>query len=137
MNVETLVSVLVVTTLLLSLIWLVIGYSSISSSAQRRANELLRVVLTCEQYRQWIHQGYVDIPSPSDPQRTYRVQKYPHPTQVREKGRVQMWLCLQPLERVPDADLVAIHKLLIETDEQAYLQKANKTVPLHFSRTIA
>jgi hypothetical protein len=137
MNVETLVSVLVVAFLLLSLIWLAIGYSSISSSAQRRANELLRVVLTCEQYCQWIHQGCVDIPSPSDPQRVYRVQKYPYPVQVREGGRLKMWLCLQPLERVPDADLVVIHKLLIESDEQAYLQKANKTVPLHFSSTIA
>jgi hypothetical protein len=137
MNVETLVSVLVVAILLLSLMWLIIGCSSMPSSAKRRADELLRVVLTCEQYRQWIHQGCVDIPSPSDPQRIYRVQKYPYPVQVREGGRLKMWLCLQPLERVPDADLVVIHKLMIESDEQAYLQKANKTVPLHASRTIA
>ncbi|MFL5667373.1 MAG: hypothetical protein ACJ8BW_39405 [Ktedonobacteraceae bacterium] len=133
---ETVASVLVVVILLLSLMWLIIGCSSMPSSAKRRADELLRVVLTCEQYRQWILQGCVDIPSPSDPQRTYRVQKYPHPTQVRERGRVQMWLCLLPLERVPDADLVVIHKLLIESDEQDYLQKANRMVPLHASRTI-
>jgi hypothetical protein len=128
MNVETLVSVLVVTILLLVLIWVAVGCSAISSSAKRRANELLRVVLTCEQYHQWIQQGYVDIPSPSYPQRVYRVQKYPYPVQVREGGRLKMWLCLQPLEIIPDADIVAIHKLMIESDEKTYLQKANVTL---------
>jgi hypothetical protein len=30
------------------------------------------------------------------------------------------------LERVPDADIVAMHKLMIEADEETYLQTANQ-----------
>jgi hypothetical protein len=37
-----------------------------------------------------------------------------------------MRLCLQPLECLPDADRVVLHKLMIEANEETYLQKANK-----------
>jgi hypothetical protein len=40
-----------------------------------------------DQYCQLIQQGYVDIPSPSDSQRVYRVPKLPRRVQVREKGK--------------------------------------------------
>ena len=99
------------------------------SGARRRADELLRTVLTREQYRQLIKRGYVDIPSPCDPQRIYRVPQAPGLVGVIEKGRRKASLCLQPLERVPDADIVVIHTLMIEADEETYLQKANIIVP--------
>lgn len=100
------------------------------SGAERRAAELLGAVLTAEQSSQLVWQGYLDIPSPSDPERIYRVPQDPGRVQVREKGRLKMWLCLQPLEWVPDADRVVIHKLMIEADEASYLQQARQTVPL-------
>jgi len=37
-----------------------------------------------------------------------------------------MQLCVQPVERLPDADIVILHKLMIEANEESYLQKANK-----------
>lgn len=106
---------------------LLLGWSiSKCSRAERSAGELLQVVLTKEQCHQMAWRGYVDIASPSDPQRIYRVPKTSGPVQVREKGKLKMWLCLQPLEWLPDADIVVIHKLMIEADEETYLQKANQ-----------
>jgi precorrin-3B methylase len=36
---------------------------------------------------------------------------------------------LQTLEAVPDADIVVMHKLMIEADEETYLQTANTFTP--------
>src|SRR6266480_5778872 len=110
MNVETLVYVLlgIIVCVSLLLFWW------FNSSADRRARQLLRAVLTHEQYRQLIQRGYIDIPSPSNPQRVYRVPQVPGHVHVLENKRLTAGLCLQPLGRVPDADFVVIHKLLIE-----------------------
>ena len=97
--------------------------------AKRRAGELLGAVLTPDQYGQLIQRGHIDIASPSDPDRIYRVPKGSGRVQVREKGKLTMWLCLQPLERVPEADLLVMHKLMIEADEETYLRKANRFSP--------
>jgi len=97
--------------------------------AKRRAGELLRAVLTPDQYGHLMQRGHIDIASPSDPDRIYRVPKGPGRVQVREKGKLTMWLCLQPLERVPEADLLVMHKLMIEADEETYLRKANRFSP--------
>jgi hypothetical protein len=50
--------------------------------------------------------------------------------QVIENERVKASLCLQAVEWVPDADMVVIHKLMIEGDEDTYLQKANRFMSL-------
>ncbi len=100
------------------------------SRADRRACQLLRAVLTQEQYRQLFRWGYIDIKSPSAPQRFYRVPQVPGVVHMIENGRLQANLCLQPFDRVPDADFVVIHKLMIEADEETYLQKANRIVPI-------
>jgi len=107
-----------------------------NSRAERRARQLLRAVLTEEQYRHLFRWGYLDIPSPSHPQRFYRVPRDPGIVHVIEDGRLQANLCLQPLDWVPEADFVVIHKLMIEADEQTYLLKANRIVPINASRRI-
>jgi len=94
-----------------------------------RASVLLRAVLTRAQYRQLMWRGYVDIPSPRDQQRFYRVPRYPGLVGMIEQGKRKADLCLQPLEWVPDADIVVMHKLLIEADEETYLQTANRFTP--------
>jgi len=132
MNVETLAYILggIIVTISLVLLGRFIVESCLKwSGARRRAGELLRTVFTREQYRQLIKRGYVDIPSPRDPQCFYRVPQAPGLVGVIEKGRRKASLCLQPLEWVPDADIVVIHKLMIEADEETYLQKANIIVP--------
>jgi hypothetical protein len=126
---ETLVFVLVGIIMFVSLLLFV----WFSSRADRRAYQLLRAVLTHEQYRQLVRLGYIDIPSPNYPQRVYRVPQTPGHVHLIENKRLTAGLCLQPLDRVPDADYVVIHKLMIEADEQTYLQKANRIEPLMFS----
>jgi hypothetical protein len=95
----------------------------------RRASELLRTVLTRAQYRQLMWRGYVDIKSPRDHERFYRVPRYPGLVGIIEQGKRKANLCLQPLEWVPDADIVVMHKLMIEADEETYLQTANRFTP--------
>ncbi len=108
-------------------VWLLFQpYSRGWSRAERRAAELLRAILTPEQVRQLLWRGYLEIPSPTKPQRVYRVPKSKGYVQVIDNGRAIMRLCLQPIEYLPDADVVALHKLMIEANEETYLQKANK-----------
>jgi hypothetical protein len=96
------------------------------SRAERRAADLLRDILTPEQRRQLLWRGYLEISSPTSPQRVYRVPKNRGFVQVIENGHASMRLCLQPAECLPDADVVALHKLMIEANEETYLEKANK-----------
>ncbi len=97
--------------------------------ARQRAAELLLSVLTREQYRQLKRRGYVDIPSPRDPERFYRVPRYSGLVGVISQGRRIANLCLQPVEGLPNDDIVVKHKLLIEADEETYLQTANRFTP--------
>jgi hypothetical protein len=94
--------------------------------AERRATNLLREILSPEEFRQLNWMGYVDVPSPSDRNRTYRVPRTRGYVQVIEGGRAIMRLCLQPTERIPDADVVLLHKLMIQANEAKYLEQANK-----------
>jgi hypothetical protein len=100
------------------------------SGANRRASELLRAVLSVDQHHQLMQLGYVDIPSPRDQERIYRVPRGPGLVRMIEKERPTMSLCLKPLEKVPDADIVVMHKLMIEADEETYLQTANRFAPI-------
>lgn len=94
--------------------------------AERRATSLLREVLTPDEFRQLTWLGYMDVPSPAFANRTYRIPRVRGYVQVLEGGRTLMRLCLQPTERIPDADVVLMHKLMIEANEATYLDKANK-----------
>ncbi len=132
MNMNLLVSVLAIVIVLVTLGLLIVGSTYQRPAAKRRASELLRAVLTPEQYNQLIRHGHIDIPSPSNPDRIYRVPQSSGRVQVRERGKLTMWLCLQPFELIPDADIVVIHKLMIEADEEAYLQTANRFIPFSF-----
>jgi hypothetical protein len=129
MNVEMLIYVLleIVVVLCFILFWRLSHDSNLKrSEAEQRANELLRSVLNSEQYDQLTRNGYLDIPSPRDPECIYRVPRTKGLVRVIDQGRHQANLCLQPQEAVPDADIVVIHKLMIEADEEIYLQTANR-----------
>jgi hypothetical protein len=109
------------------MVWLIFQpYFKGLSSAERRAASLMREMLTAEQCRQLIWRGYVEIPSPSTTERIYRVPRTKGYVQVIEHGQAVMRLCIQPVEYLPDADVVVLHKLMIEANEEFYLQKANK-----------
>lgn len=120
---------IVVALAVLPMLWLVFQpYVRGWSRAERRAADLLRDTLTPEQFRQLVWRGYLEVRSPTEPQRVYRVPRTRGYIQVIENGRAVMRLCVQPVECLPDADLVVLHKLMIEANEEFYLQKANKYV---------
>ncbi len=109
-------------------VWLILQpYLKAWSRAERRAANLLRDMLTPEQCHQLLWYGYLEVPSPSAAGRVYRVPRARGGfIQVIENGKAVMRLCVQPVERLPDADMIVLHKLMIEANEEHYLQKANK-----------
>ena len=118
---------LVIALAITPILWLfLLPYAKGWVGAERKAAILLRDMLTPEQFRQLLWRGYLEIPSPTEPRRTYRVPKSKGYVQVIENGHLTMRLCLQPAEYLPDADVVVLHKLMIEANEETYLQKANK-----------
>lgn len=98
-------------------------------SAESRAKALLREMLSEYQYQQLIKFGYLEVDSPTISHRTYRIPGTGGLVKVFENGSPTMELCLQPAEPLPDGDVVVMHKLMIEGNEQEYLQKANHFAP--------
>ena len=104
MNVELLVYVLLEIVVVLGslLLWRLTRDSNLMrSEANRRANELLRSVLTREQYDQLTRKGYLDIKSPRYPECMYRVPRGQGLVKVIEQGSHKANLCLQPRRRYP------------------------------------
>lgn len=100
--------------------------------AERTAELLLRSTLADVQYRQLCYTGYLEVHSPAYMNRVYRVPRGPGQVLVVEGGRVTERLCVQPaVGGLPEADVVLMHKLLIESDEDTYLRTAN-----HFPRSV-
>jgi hypothetical protein len=99
--------------------------------ADHTAETLLRAMLSRDEYSQLCARAYLEVRSPAFANRVYRVPRGPGQVQVVEGGRVTERLCVQPLEALPEADVILMHKLLIEADEATYLQTAN-----HFPRAI-
>ena len=93
--------------------------------AEQRAELLLSEMLRPEEYRQIRRKGYLDIASPTHRGRVYRVPRSRDQVRVFEDGRMVERLCLQSIEPLPCADIVVMHKLMIEGDEQEYLRMAN------------
>lgn len=100
--------------------------------AERTAEALLHTMLTDDEYHGLCFSGFLDIPSKQTSGRTYRIPRGPGQVLVMESGRVTERLCVQPaVGGLPEADVVLMHKLLIESDEERYLQTAN-----HFPRSV-
>lgn len=101
-------------------------------SSERRAETLLYESLTPPEYSQLVYTGYLEIPSPTKLMRVYRIPRGPGQVLVVEGNRVIERLCVQPAASgLPEADVVLMHKLLIEADEETYLKTAN-----HFPRSV-
>src|SRR5581483_12289883 len=56
--------------------------------AERQAESLLYEMLSPMEYRQLCYTGFLDVPSPSRPNRTYRVPRGPGQVLVLENNRV-------------------------------------------------
>ena len=100
--------------------------------AERTAEALLRRLLNEHEYDALSLNGYLEVSSREYPGRVYRIPRGPGQVQVVEHGRVTERLCVQPASiGLPEADVVLMHKLLLESDERRYLLTAN-----HFPRAI-
>jgi hypothetical protein len=97
--------------------------------ATRRARALLRTVLTEREYRCLARWGYLEVASPTNHQRVYRIPGAGGLVRVYDQGTAVMDLCLQPAEPLPEGDVVVLHKLMIEGNEQEYLARANHFAP--------
>src|SRR5438093_5649816 len=98
----------------------------VRAEAERRAEQMLRDILGEQPFHQFIRRGYLEVRSPTFPTRAYLVPERQGPVTVCEFGKPVMRLCVQCVERVPDYDTVAMHKLMIEANEQEYLRVANR-----------
>ena len=98
----------------------------VQAEAERRAEALLREVVGDRAFDDMVRRGYLEVRSPTFPSRVYLVPERQGPVTVCENGRPVMRLCVQTVERVPDYDSVAMHKLMIEGNEREYLRVANR-----------
>ena len=74
-------------------------------AAERRANALVRTLLTPHQVHQLRRRGYLEITSPSIPSRVYHVPGAGGLVRVYEGGHAIIDLCLQPVDSLPEGDL--------------------------------
>jgi hypothetical protein len=116
--------------LLLALFFTLLRFSSSVTyrsrvASEQRAEVLLRDLLNQSQLHQLRRRGYLDVPSPSRANRTYRIPRSRDQVRVYEGGRLIERLCVQAVEPVPTGDVVVMHKLMIEGNEDEYLRLAN------------
>jgi hypothetical protein len=101
--------------------------------ADARAKQLLLDLLGDEQYDQLTRLGYLEVASPGYAERMYRIPLEDGMVRVYEGGKEVLRLCVQPVHPLPRYDVIAMHKLLIEGDEQEYLSRANWFAPFKSS----
>lgn len=94
--------------------------------AEHKARELLKMTLKPEEYRLLEERGFLEVKSPSKPDRVYRIPYGPGRVIVYDEGRFTMSLCIQPTTWLPCGDIVLMHKLHIEGNEDTYLSTANR-----------
>jgi hypothetical protein len=94
--------------------------------AAARADELLRDMLTAQEYEQLVKSDYLDVPSPGYPHRFYRIPARYGRVQLFEQGKAVCELCVVSTEALPHADVIVMHRLLIQGSEETYLSTANR-----------
>jgi hypothetical protein len=100
-----------------------------TAHARRRAVALLHELLTDAELDQIAKCNYLEVPSPSIADRIYRIPGAGGRVRVFDRGEAVVDLCVQPARSLPRGDVILLHKLLIETGEEAYLRTANHFPP--------
>jgi len=94
--------------------------------AAHRADLLIREFLSSEELAELEERGCLVVASRAHPGRLYRVPAWPGWITVLQDGRPIAWLCLRPTRALPPRELVIVHKLMLEADEEAYWRLANR-----------
>lgn len=103
--------------------------------AEERSRSLLRELLNEREYQQLMQRGYLEVASPSRAARVYRIPCFAGRVRVYEDGRPLVELCVRPVAALPTNDVIVLHKLMIQANEQGYLAQANRiqlTLPPQF-----
>ena len=95
------------------------------AGSEERARSLLGEVLTEGERQQLAEEGFLTVGSPSTGGRTYRIPGRPGWVEMYESGLLMKKLCVLPHEGLPPGDIVLMHKLMIEGNEDEYLRLAN------------
>jgi hypothetical protein len=96
------------------------------ATAEARSWSMLHSLLSQPELDQISHRGYLEIPSQIHPLRVYRVASRPGLVYVYEKGMLACRLCVGATDYLPSGDVILLHKLMIECDEEYYLRTANE-----------
>ncbi|MFN8475154.1 MAG: hypothetical protein U0822_23430 [Anaerolineae bacterium] len=102
-----------------------VDYVAAQYRAEQTARRLLRQTLRSDEFKQMEERGYLEVTSPSTPGRVYRIPYGPGRVAVYDNNRFSMSLCVQPTQWLPGGDVVLMHKLHIEANEEQYLSTAN------------
>lgn len=94
--------------------------------ARDRAEAALAAHLTPAERAQLRRDDYLAVPSPAHPGRVYRVPRWGELVDVYEGGYLSRRLCIRPTARLPEADVLLTHLLMIRGDEDGYLRLANE-----------
>jgi hypothetical protein len=94
--------------------------------AKRRAEALVRRVLSETEQVQMRREGFLEVPSQIVSGRMYRIPRRGSPVAVLEPDGHVKYLCLQPETPVAGPELVVVHKLLLEGAERDYWRRANR-----------
>lgn len=100
-------------------------------TASARAEDLLRRVMGETRYAALVRRGYLEFPSKVRRGRVYRLDSSGN-LAYRDPGQSSFstTLCIQPIEPVPRADVVALRFLMLTADEPGLVATAN---PIRFS----
>lgn len=94
--------------------------------ARDRAEAALAAHLTPAERAQLRRDDYLAVPSPATPDRVYHVPRWGELVDVYERGYLTRRLCIRPTARLPEADVLLTHLLMIRGDEEGYLRLANE-----------
>ena len=94
--------------------------------AERRADTVVRELLTAEEVDLLERRGYLDVPSRVTPARVYRIPARPGLVTVMDAGELAVRLCLVPARAIPEREWILVQKLLLEGAEAEYWQRANR-----------
>lgn len=92
--------------------------------AVERSYDLLRDLLDEEQREMFDRDGYFHVYT-RDGVRKYRLHKDRAPALVESENGGRYSFCIHPTSHYPRGDVIAAHKLLLETDEERFLAIAN------------
>jgi hypothetical protein len=103
-------------------------------ATEDRVDDLLQAVLDEEEYGMLAARGHLDVVSPANAARIYRIPRYGGLVTVYEQDKAVLDLCLQPERPLPSGDVVVLHKLMIQANESEYLAIARPHPTLNPSR---